>query len=35
MNKVIAKFLTDKASRNSVALAALLVSTASVGSPWH
>lgn len=34
MNKVIATFLTDKAARNNRALAALLVTSVSVGGPW-
>lgn len=34
MKTVIAKFLTDKASRNNTALSALLVSAVSVGGPW-
>lgn len=35
MKDVITKFLTDKAARNHSALAALLVTSVSVGGPWH
>jgi len=35
MKHVIAKFLTDKTARNNSTLAALLVSSVSVGGPWN
>ena len=35
MKQVIAKFLQDKAARNHSALAALLVTSVSVGGPWN
>lgn len=34
MKDVIAKFLTEKSSRNATALSALLVTAVSVGGPW-
>jgi hypothetical protein len=35
MIDVISRFLTDKAARNNAALAALLVTSVSVGGPWN